>query len=174
MTTLAGYDAMSVDDCKRHEIVGGELVEMPGRPIRHQRALLVLMRMLLDQLPDHLDVLHSFDVLLKAGPWPLLRKPDLVVTRDLRDDVTRFDAKDVPLVVEIMSEESEHVDLAVKLREYAAAGIPNYWIVALDDPASMAAYALADGRYELATAASRTIDVMRPSPMTINLDELIR
>lgn len=172
--TLAGYDAMPEEDCRRHEIVGGELVEMPGRSIGHQRALMVLMRMLLDQLPAHLDAVHSFDVLLEDGPWPLLRKPDLVVTRDLRDDVTRFDARDVPLVVEIMSEESEHVDLAVKLREYAAAGIPNYWIVALDRPASMAAYTLADGRYELATAASRTIDVPRPVPMTLNLDELIR
>ncbi|MET9231765.1 Uma2 family endonuclease [Lentzea sp. NPDC003310] len=172
--TLAGYDAMPDEDCKRHEIVGGELVEMPGRTIRHQRALMVLLRMLLDHLPDHLEVVHSFDVLLEDGPRPLLRKPDLVVTRDLRDDVTRFDARDVALVVEIMSEESEHVDLSVKLREYAAAGIPDYWIVALDRPASMAAYALADGRYELSAAGTRTIDVLRPAPMALNLDELIR
>ena len=105
-----------------------------------------------------------------------MRKPDVVVAsiRAFRDEVTRFDAADVALVVEIMSEESEDVDLRIKLREYAAAGIPNYWIIALDGPAAMAAYSLADDRYELAEGGTGTLDVAGPSPMTLNLDELIR
>lgn len=176
ITTLAGYDALSEDDCRRHELVDGELVEMPPRTPKHQRALMMLTNQLYEQLPAGLDVVHSFDVLLKDGSWPLMRKPDVVVAsvQAFRDEVTRFGAADVTLVVEIMSEESEDVDLRIKLREYAAAGIPHYWIVALDGSATMAAYSLADGRYELAEGGTGTLDVANPSPMTLNLDELIR
>ncbi|MGW4209971.1 Uma2 family endonuclease [Lentzea sp. NPDC004789] len=174
--TLADYDAMSEDDCRRHELVDGALVEMPARDVPHQRALVQLVHQFAEQLPDDLDVVHSFDVLLKDGARPLMRKPDVVVAphKLFHDDVTRFDAADVVLVAEILSEESEDVDLRVKLREYAAAGIPNYWVVALDDPVSMAAYSLADGRYELAVGGSRWIDVVDPAPMSLDLDALIR
>lgn len=174
--TLAGYDALSEDDCRRHELVDGVLVEMPPRYPHHQRALVELVHQLDEQLPDDLGVVHSFDVLLKDGPRPLMRKPDVVVApfKLFHDEVTRFDAADVVLVAEILQEESEDVDLRIKLREYAAAGIPNYWVVALDDPASMVAYSLADGRYELAVGGTQTIDVVSPSPMSIDLDALLR
>jgi Uma2 family endonuclease len=103
--TLAGYDAMSEDDCRRHELVDGALVRMPVRTPRHQRALVMLTKQLDEQLPAGFDVVHSFDVLLKDGGWPLMRKPDVVVAsvKAFRDEVTRFDAADVALVVEIMS-----------------------------------------------------------------------
>lgn len=174
--TLADYDAMSEDDCRRHELVDGVLVEMPPRYPSHQRALGELAHQLDERLPDDLGVVHSFDVLLKDGTRPVLRKPDVVVASFelFHDEVTRFDAANVVLVAEIMSEESEDIDLLIKLREYAAAGIPNYWIVALDDPASMVAYSLADGRYELAAGGARTIDVVSPAPMSLDLDALLR
>jgi Uma2 family endonuclease len=173
---LAGYDAMCEDDCRRHELVDGVLVEMPPRGLRHQRALGELAHQLDERLPDDLGVLHSFDVLLKGGTSPLMRKPDVVVApfKLFRGEVTRFDAADVVLVAEILSEESEDVDLRIKLREYVAAGIPNYWVVALDDPAGMVAYALADGSYELAAGGARAIDVVSPWPMSLDLDALLR
>jgi Uma2 family endonuclease len=98
-----------------------------------------------------LGVLHAFDVLLRDTGRPLLRKPDVVVapSRLFGDDVARFDAADVALVVEVLSEESEDVDLRVKLREYAVAEIANYWVVALDEPVS-------------------------PVPLTVDLDALTR
>ncbi|MEV6242152.1 Uma2 family endonuclease [Lentzea sp. NPDC051838] len=174
--TLADYDAMTEDTCRRHELVDGELVEMPPRYPRHQHALMKLLCQLDEQLPAGLDVLHSFDVLLRDDKWPMMRKPDVVVARveAFRDDVTRFDAEDVVLVAEVLQEESEDVDLRVKLREYAAAGIPNYWIVAPDDPVSMAAYSLVDGRYALAAGGTGMLDVVDPVPMSLDLDALIR
>ncbi|HUQ55454.1 Uma2 family endonuclease [Lentzea sp.] len=129
-----------------------------------------------EQLPADLDVVHSFDVLLKNGSSPLMRKPDAVVAsaQAFQGEVTRFSAGDVALVVEILPEESEDIDLRVKLREYAAAGIPNCWTVALDGPPSLVAYSIADGRYEIAATGTRMINVMIPSPMKLNLNELIR
>lgn len=176
MMTLAGYDAMSEDDCRRHELVDGRLVEMPLRSLHHQRALVRLVQQLDEQLPPDYGVVHSFDVLLKGGTSPLMRKPDVVVApfKRFHDDLTRFDAADVVLLAEILSAESEDVDLRIKAREYAAAGIANYWVVALDDSVSLAAYTLAHGRYELAVGGSRAIDVMSPSPMSLDLDALQR
>lgn len=173
---LAGYDAMSEDDCRLHELVDGVLVEMPPRGLLHQRALVELVHQLDERLPVDLNVLHSFDVLLKDGTSPLMRKPDVVVapTKLFYREVTRFDAADVVLVAEILSEESEDLDLRIKLREYAAAGIPNYWVVALDDPVSLVAYSLAGGRYELAVGGAQAIDVVSPSPMSLDLDALLR
>lgn len=106
----------------------------------------------------------------------MMRKPDVVVASEklFQHDVTRCAAADVVLVAEVLSEESEDVDLRIKLIEYAAAGIGNYWIVALDDPVSMVAYSLVNGRYERIAVGSRTIDVVSPSPMSLNLDALIR
>jgi hypothetical protein len=68
----------------------------------------------------------------------------------------------------------EDLDLRIKLREYAAAGIPNYWVVALDGPVSLVAYSLAGGRYELAVGGAQAIDVVSPSPMSLDLDALLR
>jgi Uma2 family endonuclease len=36
-----------------------------------------------------------------------------------------------------------------KFSEYAEAGIPQYWILDLDEPTSLLAYVLVDGSYEL-------------------------
>ncbi|MGZ3143234.1 Uma2 family endonuclease [Lentzea chajnantorensis] len=174
--TLADCDEMSEEDCRRHELADGVLVEMPPRYPVHQRAVRLLADQLEDQLPVELDVVHAFDVLLKDSARPLMRKPDVVVASSKLFDagVTRFDAADVALVIEILSEGSEDVDLRVKPREYAAAGIPDYWVVALDEPVSMVAHSLVDGRYELAGGGSRMLDVRSPAPMTVDLAALVR
>lgn len=167
---------MSEDDCRRHELVDGVLVEMPGRYARHQHALMSLVNQLDEQLPPDLDVLHSFDVLLKDGNRPWMRKPDVVVAslEACCREVTRFAAADVVLVAEVLQEETEDVDLRIKPLEYAAAGIPNYWVVALDGQASLVAYSLVDGRYERVAGGTRKVDVMSPSPMSLDLDALLR
>jgi Uma2 family endonuclease len=58
------------------------------------------------------------------------REPDLVLLRDA-DDSRRQDAywHGADLVVEIVSPDAPRRDLVKKRREYAQAGIPEYWIV---------------------------------------------
>lgn len=168
---------MSEEDCRRHELVDGVLVEMPLRSLPHQRALVKLVAQLDERLPRNFGLVHSFDVLLKGGRRPLMRKPDVVVAapkKPLGCDVTRFDASDVVLVVEVLQEESEDLDLRIKPLEYAAAGIPNYWVVALDGSVSLVAYALVDGRYERVAGGTGTVDVVSPAPMSLDLDALLR
>lgn len=57
--------------------------------------------------------------------------PDVTVFREKLTDLMRsqFPAKDVLCVVEVVSPESEERDRVVKPRKYAAAGIPQFWLV---------------------------------------------
>lgn len=139
-------------------------------------ALVRLAHQLDQQLPANLDVVHMFDVVLKGGSCPAMRKPDIVVVpvERFQDDATRFAAADVVLVAEIVSEGPEDIARRIKPLEYAAAGIPNYWIIELDDPVSMVAYTLVDGRYEHIASGGGTIEVMSPAPLKIDLDTLLR
>jgi Uma2 family endonuclease len=58
---------------------------------------------------------------------------------------------DLLLVVEIVSPGSAAMDEVVKLREYAAAGIPRYWLVERDTAQTVTMHVLgADNIYELA------------------------
>src|SRR4051794_27374814 len=60
------------------------------------------------------------------------RIPDLIVWSKTQEDGVWLPVADVLLVVEIVSPGSEGVDLVTKRREYADAGIPQYWIVDQD------------------------------------------
>ena len=64
---------------------------------------------------------------LSRGSRP---EPDVVVARGARHDYRDRDpnSKDVPLIIEV-SDSSYHEDHGSRLRRYAAAKIPIYWIV---------------------------------------------
>jgi Uma2 family endonuclease len=56
---------------------------------------------------------------------------------------------DLLLVVEIVSPGSEALDEVTKLREYASAGIPQYWVVSRDGAQTVTLYRLGpDGLYK--------------------------
>ncbi len=75
------------------------------------------------------------------------REPNLLVLRSA-DDARRHDAywEGADLVVEVLSEDDPERDKVTKRREYAEAGIPEYWIV---DPADeeITVLHLKDGAY---------------------------
>jgi Uma2 family endonuclease len=55
----------------------------------------------------------------------------------------------VLLAVEVLSDGTRRVDRVLKFSEYADAGIPQYWIADLGEPAGLLSYVLVDGDYEL-------------------------
>ena len=73
----------------------------------------------------------------------------------------RVRAADVLLAVEILSDGTRRVDRVLKFAEYAEAGIPGYWIIDLDEPASLRAFTLVGDAYELSGEFSGpvTLDV---------------
>jgi Uma2 family endonuclease len=79
------------------------------------------------------------------------RIPDLTLWAAPQPRSVWLPLTDVLLAVEIVSPGSAATDEVVKVREYAAAGIPRYWMVERDTAQTVTLHALgADGTYEVA------------------------
>lgn len=174
LLTLEEWDALPEYPEFKVELAEGVLVMSPKPWPGHQRAGYVLMKRIESQIPSDLMTLYDVDVLL-SDPPPTVREPDVMIMRTERFDPRgRITAVDVQLVAEILSDGSRRIDRVLKYSEYAEAGIPQYWIVDPDQPASLLAYVLVDGSYELAGEYSGTsvVDVAG-HPVTIDLGDLI-
>jgi Uma2 family endonuclease len=80
------------------------------------------------------------------------RQPDLTVwakgepPRRARSSYAGLDG--LLLAIEVVSPDSEAIDRVIKKTEYAAAGVPRYWIIDRDRGNSVSAYRLVDGSYD--------------------------
>jgi Uma2 family endonuclease len=75
------------------------------------------------------------------------RIPDLVVWDKEQTDGVWLPVDDVLLVIEIVCPGSEGIDTVTKRSEYAAAGIPQYWVIDQDPAQNVTMHALAGGHY---------------------------
>ena len=138
------------DDEYRYEVVDGELYMTPAPGWQHQRGLNKLNVRIADfvyRLGLGEIVPAPLGVVLDAETGV---QPDLVyVSRERLGIVSERGIEGAPdLVVEVLSPSTEARDRGIKMRRYAAAGIPHYWIV---DPRARAleAYQLAEQGYHL-------------------------
>lgn len=133
--TFADLERMP-EDSNRYEVVAGELVVTPAPRFEHQFVLLNLLEMLQECLENE-GRYWAFPapIVLVAGPYDVVQ-PDIIVlaTRDI-DRFQEIGVVDQPpqVAVEVLSPDTAHVDLRVKLALYAHFGIPEYWII---DPRS--------------------------------------
>ncbi|MFD0401897.1 Uma2 family endonuclease [Kitasatospora sp. NPDC127121] len=100
----------------------------------------------------------------------------LVTDADFDPDRTWFAPGEVPLVVEVVSPESAHRDRTVKVRKYAEAGIPHYWIVEEEDGLPVVhVFELepATSSYVPAGTFRGKLERPVPFPITIDLDGLV-
>ncbi len=92
------------------------------------------------------------------------RVADLVVLRDEPDgDEIWFDPLRVLLAVEVLSPGSESTDRELKPREYAHAGIANFWIVERDGLPVVRRYLLVRGAYR-PTPPVALADLLKQNP----------
>jgi Uma2 family endonuclease len=77
------------------------------------------------------------------------RIPDLVVWSKAQAEGVWLPVTDVLLVVEILSPGSEGVDTVTKRSEYAAAGIPQYWVIDQDQAQTVAMHHLDGNHYNV-------------------------
>jgi Uma2 family endonuclease len=117
------------DDGNRYELVDGSLLVSPASDTLHGRTVQRLVERLCAGVPGHLVVSGvGFGVDVRAGRTYYV--PDVVVFR--RSALDRcgpaLDPGDVPLVVEVLTPGNAGHDLVMKRHDYAAAGIPQYWI----------------------------------------------
>ena len=127
--TLSEYMALDIDGL--WELADGELYEMPPPNMDHQDLIGYLYFMLRAYLDGTTPKLGSawLGVGVALSDNTLLI-PDLVFVSSRRRDVIQPNYVDgVPdLVVEVLSTNRRH-DLTLKRGWYAAAGIPEYWII---------------------------------------------
>jgi Uma2 family endonuclease len=111
----------------RVELIRGEIVEMSPIGRRHGAFVDNLTRLLVKRLPDHVIVRVQGPVALADDTEP---EPDLTVLRRRSVPYKEREAwaEDVLLVIEV-AESSLAYDRSTKLRLYAEAGIPEYWVV---------------------------------------------
>ncbi|MBW4720032.1 Uma2 family endonuclease [Saccharothrix obliqua] len=169
---LPAHEALRADGGHRFEPGAGVLRRTPRPAPIHQRAAQRLAVFLDDVSPAEFAVFAGVDVLVDAAPPMTVRALDVVVVAARPEDEypTRFDAGEVSLAVEVVSPGS--ADRRVKPPEYG--GIPHFWLVELDPPATLTAFTLVDGDYEHVAGGTGLVDVLSPFPATVDLPGLVR
>jgi hypothetical protein len=111
----------------RIELIRGEIVEMSPIGRRHKAFVANLNRLLVVRLAGRAIVWVQSSIALAEDTEP---EPDLVVLRPGALSYKERDAwaEDVLLLIEV-ADSSLAYDRSTKLRLYAEAGIPEYWIV---------------------------------------------
>ncbi|MBI3972226.1 MAG: Uma2 family endonuclease [Chloroflexi bacterium] len=137
------------DDGKRYEVIDGELYMTTAPDLDHQEPLGALIAYIWPYLRSRdAGRIYTAPVGLILDAENGLQ-PDLVYVSKARDGIlTRRGIRGTPdLVAEVLSPSTEARDRGVKMRRYAAAGVPHYWIV---DPETrtLDAYRLAEAGYE--------------------------
>ena len=191
--TLDMYLAFPEDASKLIEVVDGWIVRCESAEPSHQAIQLNLLIAIREAagLRDRTKqschrVLGDIDVLIADSPKLHFRRPDVVVYRCIDDDRGRWGRKpiaaDCLIAVEIVSADSITTDIRDKRAEYAAAGIPHYWIVRMTDndgPAICVERLLltSDGEYTREGLSIRgrdfhAIDTISPFPLKLTWEAL--
>lgn len=159
-------------DSARYELLDGSVLVTPSPGRWHQTALLNLVLLLNDGLPDGLVLLFApFDVVLAEDT---VLQPDLLVAR--RTDLTDRDLPAAPvLAVEVLSPSTRRIDLGLKFERYLRAGCPSYWVVDPVEP-SLSAWRLRDGHYRLVAEVTgeEVARLSDPFPVQIRPADLVR
>lgn len=128
------------------EITDGRIEELPMPTSTHQAVLLFLYDLFRAYLKPRGGVVMvaALRMRIRAGTF---REPDLLLLRDRAD--RRYQDRywlGADLVAEVVSPDNPDRDLVEKRADYAAAGIPEYWIV---DPRNetVTVLTLRDGAY---------------------------
>ncbi len=131
---LSVDDYLSLDGNYLVEYVDGRLQVLPMPDLFHQALVVVLLRLLDAWMaaadPDARTAQAPFRMYLSDR---LYREPDVALMlgrHAARRQPRRWDGAD--LAIEIISETNAEHDLTTKRADYAAAGIPEYWLI---DPA---------------------------------------
>ncbi|MGI5524571.1 Uma2 family endonuclease [Micromonospora sp. CA-259024] len=128
-------DAWTVDDLQSlpeddqvYEIFDGSLLVSPHADVFHGAVANRLRRLLDRQAPAGVFVGQDIGVSAKRSSYFV---PDLFVANESAMDRggAALDPTDVLLVVEVISPSNAGRDLVLKRHEYAAVGIPRYWLV---------------------------------------------
>lgn len=119
----------------RYELIGGELYVTSAPSVWHQKAVMELVRRLLDYLERYpfADVLTSpADIELEEES---VVQPDVFVFPRIDPGIEKpawTEIKSLYLAIEVISPSSVHADRVVKRDQYMRMPVDEYWVVDLD------------------------------------------
>lgn len=163
------------EDGNRYEVIDGELYVSPPPNLWHQRVVSQCVAIIGPFVERHgLGRVFPAPVGVVLGAESGVQ-PDIVfVSRERYEIFSQRGIEGAPdLVIEIQSPSTRSRDRGIKMREYAGAGVPHYWIADYDGPA-VETYRLGDRGYEL-TGRYRPGSVLRSElfpGLEIAVDEL--
>ncbi|TLD71193.1 Uma2 family endonuclease [Phragmitibacter flavus] len=120
-----------IDDSVKAEFINGEIIMHSPAKTRHLNAVKFIARLL-----DAYAETHSLGTVFTEKALIRLPRnsyePDICYFRketadQFTPDQTLFPAPD--LIVEVLSETTEHRDRGIKMEDYAAHGVSEYWLV---------------------------------------------
>jgi Uma2 family endonuclease len=134
--TVDDYDLMAeagiLHEDDRVELIDGEIVQMAAIGLRHMTAVDETTHLLVPLLHPSGDLRVSVQNPIRLGRRDE-PQPDLMVYRKRADRVgARLTPADVLLIIEV-SDSTRTYDRTIKLPRYAAAGIPEAWLIDLVD-----------------------------------------
>jgi Uma2 family endonuclease len=163
------------DDGQRHEVVEGVLLVSPSPGSLHQRVAKMLVRLLDDAAPAHLEAIEALGVRIPGGS---LLIPDVLVGEKaaILANNPVLEPNLVHLVIEIVSPGSVIMDRTAKPVLYAQAGILNFWRVEVVNGPSVTAYCLEGDNYKESGSAQagQTLTVAEPFEIKLDPGGLIR
>ncbi|MEU6784834.1 Uma2 family endonuclease [Nonomuraea angiospora] len=161
------------DDGNRYELFNGSLLVSPAPTKLHQLALYQVQRILDAAAPPGLVLLSTVNLRVSVRDQYI---PDFVVATEesLYTDSLVFSPEELLLAVEVVSPSTKKRDKILKADVYAAAGIPNYWRVELDEGPTLYAYELNSDRYDPPTAykAGQVAHLTTPFPVSFDPADL--
>ncbi len=163
------------DDGKRYEVIDGRLYVTPPPAEKHQSASGVLFGYLWSWTwPRRAGRLYAAPIAVVLDDETGVQPGLVYVSRERVAIIAERGIDGAPdLIIEILSPGTRVRDLGVKMRRYAAAGVPHYWVA---DPAThhLTPYKLAATGYEAGTSNGPG-DVFEPElfpGLRIPIDEL--
>ena len=117
-------DSGILDEDEHVELLEGEIVQMSPQEKPHARATSRLTRCFTRFLGDEYAVRCQLPLTLPDSE----PEPDLAIVRTREEDTADRHPRTALLVIEV-ADSSARYDLSVKARIYARAGIPEFWLV---------------------------------------------
>lgn len=148
------YEYLQLNTRRLVELRNGNVEVLPLPSIAHQRIVSFLYRLLFAFTAPRLLGEVLFAPVRVRLSSELYREPDIVflLAANARN-IGKQSVEHPDLVIEVVSPDDPDRDLVIKRTEYAAAGIPEYWIV---DPRTRAVTVLklVDGAYNVHAEAA--------------------
>lgn len=143
--TVEEYFALENQSEEKHEFVNGNLILRAGESKKANEIATNCSFSLRDLRKKGFKI-FTHDVRLMIGLGMIFRYPDLVVAPE-SDDADNYAVTQPILIIEVLSENTQHIDRNQKLKEYCGIDTLQYYLLIAQDEISVEMYAKEDNQW---------------------------